>query len=216
MHKPVGVINRTADHCSYRAITRIDGYYCRSSRSGSNTGAAQESKMLIGKSFQLLLQLVINRQLQIFARNRLNGIVMLNNIAGNVNLLHKGAILTAQIFIIAFFQSALTNKTSLTNILKQSLLNFIGAYLAYVTQSMYSKLMIWIITDRLHRKHNLRHIAALFFYFGYHLLIKIIFQHNRFIKIFTRLNFSVNFFYRHLQQITEALQCFRFIAGLLL
>lgn len=102
MHKPVGVINRTADHCSYRAITRIDGYYCRSSRSGSNTGAAQESKMLIGKSFQLLLQLVINRQLQIFARNRLNGIVMLDNIAGNVNLLHKGAILTAQIFIIAF------------------------------------------------------------------------------------------------------------------
>ena len=141
---------------------------------------------------------------------------MLDNITGNVNLLHKGAVLTAQIFIISLFQSGLTDKTALSNILEQALLNFISTYLAYVTQSMYSKLMIRVIADRLHRKHNLRHIAALFFYFGYHLLIKIIFQHNRFIKIFTRLNFSVNFFYRHLQQITEALQCFRFIAGLLL
>ena len=216
MHKPVGVIAWTAYHRPYRTVTRIDGYYRRCSRSGSNTGASQKGKMLICKSLQLLLQLVIYRQLQIFAGNRLHGIVMLDNVTGNVNLLHKGAVLTTQIFIISLFQSALTDKTSLTNILKQSLLNFIGAYLAYVTQSMYSKLMIWIITDRLHRKHNLRHIAALFFYFRYHLLIKIIFQHNRFIKIFTRLNFSVNFFYRHLQQITEALQCFRFIAGLLL
>ena len=216
MHKPVGVIAWTAYHRPYRTVTRIDGYYRRCSRSGSNTGASQKGKMLICKSLQLLLQLVIYRQLQIFAGNRLHGIVMLDNVTGNVNLLHKGAVLTAQIFIISLFQSALTDKTSLTNILKQSLLNFIGAYLAYVTQSMYSKLMIWVIADRLHRKHNLRHIAALFFYFGYHLLIKIIFQHNRFIKIFTRLNFSVNFFYRHLQQITEALQCFRFIAGLLL
>ena len=216
MHKPVGVITRTADHRPYRAIARVDGYYRRCSRSGSNTGAAQKSKMLIGKSFQLLLQLVIYRQLQIFAGNRLHGIVMLDNVTGNVNLLHKGAILTAKIFIISLFQSGLTDKTALSNILEQALLNFIGTYLAYVTQSMYSKLMIRVIADRLHGKHNLRHIAALFLYFRYHLLIKIIFQHNRFIKIFASLNFSVNFFYRHLQQIAEALQCFRFIAGLLL
>ena len=133
MYKPVRIIARTADHRPHRAIARVDGYYCRRSRSRSNTTVAQVSKMLIGKLLQLLLQLIIKRQLQIFTGYRLYRIVMLNNITCNVNLLHKGAILTAQIFIISLFQSGLTNKTALSNILKQALFNFIGTNLAHIT-----------------------------------------------------------------------------------
>ena len=200
MHEPVGIVAGTAHHRAHSAIARVERHNCRCPCARCNTGITQISQMLIGKLLQLCLQLIIQRQLQALALHRLNGIVMLDDIAANVNLLHKGAVYAAQILVIAFFQAFLADNTALRNVLEQVSFHFILADLAHIAQGVYSQLVIRIVANRLHRQHNLRHITALLLDTRHQLDIQIIFEHNRLIIIGAGLNFFLDILNRHIQQ----------------
>ena len=81
---------------------------------------------------------------------------------------------------------------------------------------MHRQLLIRIITNRLHSKHHLGHIATLLFYFSHHFHVQIIFQQNGLIIIATLFNLLLNIGHRNIQELANMLQRLGLIVGLLL
>ncbi len=199
--KPVWIKRRTAGHSKYGTCVRID------SNSGNPMGTNAVGYLLIHSIFCGLLQIQINRQMDIMSGNRIFAFHFFDRTAGCIDFYLSAAVFAAKDVIIIRFQPGTANLCNIRNaFLSFQAFHIFFVNLAYIPKNLRCHFVVRIIPNRLYIDRNARQFVAPFFDFRNDILCQIRSQHRRDIRTFDFLYLFPQFIFGLVNQLGQFFQ----------